>query len=247
MAGSFAAALLHTGCVSNKYADAKKDTPPAHLLNAAFAPSPLEAVLDSVITYNGPGSWKRDALWDEYVVTFHNPGNQPLSVSAAGLVDPAGAAQSPGGEPWTLEKDSKRLEQKYREAGLTFSRESDFDKLKLGTGLGIIVAGLGAGGAVATAGAMVFWAPVYFWASSARNHDHRALIEAEFTRRRIVMPLTLAPGETRTGSFYFPMTPRPRSLGLHWSAEQQAGETVLPLDFLRGLHDRATPPSSTAK
>ena len=50
------------------------------MLNVAFASAPLKATLSSLITYNGPGSWKRNAFWDEYVVplvrggyTFHHP------------------------------------------------------------------------------------------------------------------------------------------------------------------------------
>ena len=110
--------LASTGCVSSKYKEAKKDTPPPHLLNVPFPPASLEATLNTLVTYNGPGSWKRNAFWDEYVVTCHNPGRAPLTVSAATLTDFADASRSPGSKPWALEKESKNLEQKYKEAGL---------------------------------------------------------------------------------------------------------------------------------
>src|SRR5258708_7879003 len=86
--------LAFTGCVSSRYKEAGKSTPPPRLLNVAFAPAPLEAALSTLITYNGPGAWKRDAFWDEYVVTLHNPGSEPLTVSSAGLVDFVGAGRA---------------------------------------------------------------------------------------------------------------------------------------------------------
>src|ERR1700694_1237980 len=61
--------LASTGCVWSRYKEARKSTPLPQLLNVAFAPAPLEAALSTLITYNGPGSWKRHAFWAEYVVT----------------------------------------------------------------------------------------------------------------------------------------------------------------------------------
>jgi hypothetical protein len=78
--------------VSANYKFASKDTPPAHALNVHFPPATLEANLASVITDGGPGSWKREAFWDEYVVTLHNTGEQPLQVASVTLVDFAGTS-----------------------------------------------------------------------------------------------------------------------------------------------------------
>ena len=61
-------------------------------------------------------------------------------------------------------------------------------------------------------------------------------MEEEFSMRRLVLPLALAPGETRTGSFFFPMVPSPRSLSLHWSNSSGPGDAILALDSLHNLH-----------
>src|SRR5208283_1544404 len=122
IASALCAAFLTGGCVSSRYLEAKKDTPPPQLLNMPFAPSRLEAALNTVITYNGPGSWKRDAFWDEYVVTLHNPGGQILTITAVELTDLSGTARTAGDKPWKLEKESKTLEEKYRAAGVAFAR-----------------------------------------------------------------------------------------------------------------------------
>ena len=235
--------LLSTGCVSNKYKKAKSDIPPPQMLNVAFAPAPLEATLTTLITYNGPGSWKRDAFWDEYVVTLHNPGNQPLTVTTAGLTDFAGLARTAGGEPWALENESKTLERKYKDAGMAFVRYTAPGVLIVGAGASIIAASGGiavfgpvSAGASAAAAATLVAIPVYYIAVLTINHRNKVAMKNEFTRRRLALPLTLAPGETRTGSFFFPMVPSPRSLGLRWSTATTSGESVLPLDFLRNLH-----------
>jgi hypothetical protein len=70
---------------------------------------------------------------------------------------------------------------------------------------------------------------------------------AEFKRRRLALPLTLAPGETRTGSVFYPMVRNPSSLELRWSSESSSGQAALPLDFLRGLHVPTAPAESAPK
>lgn len=240
--------LLLTGCVSSRYQEAPKATPPPTLLNASFAPAPLEATLNTVITYNGPGSWKRDAYWDEYVVTLHNPGSQPLVVAPAGLVDFAGTLRPARIEPWALEKESKTLERQYKDIGIAFVRYTTPGVLIVGAGVAAISsAGIFSAAASGAATATVIVLPLYYVGVLTINHYNKVAMETEFNRRRLPLPLTLAPGETRTGSCFFPMVPNPRSLSLHWSTGQDTGESVLPLDFLRGLHVNAPAPAITAK
>jgi len=239
--------LTSTGCVSTRYKAAPKDTPPPRTLNVTFAPGTLEAALVSLITYNGPGSWKRDAFWDEYVVTLRNSGIVPLLVSDPGLVEFTGASRAVGSEPWALEKSSKTLERQYKDAGIAFVRYTAPGALIFGTGMAVALANTpffatwgpatasaGAGNAIAAATLVAL--PVYYGVVLTINHHNKIGMEKEFNRRRLVLPLLLAPGETRTGSLFFPMVPNPRSLRLAWAAGSTRGESVLPLDFLHGLH-----------
>ena len=64
---------------------------------------------------------------------------------------------------------------------------------------------------------------------------------AEFGRRRLALPLALAPGETRTGSLFFPMVRGPGSLALHGTGESAATTATLPLGFLSALHVPTAP------
>jgi hypothetical protein len=65
---------------------------------------------------------------------------------------------------------------------------------------------------------------------------NKAAIKQEFNRRRVPLPLTLAPGKTRSGSFFFPMVPNPQALTARWTSVAGDGETTLELHFLQGLH-----------
>jgi hypothetical protein len=235
-----AALCVLTGCLSASYKFAAKGTPPARALDVPFPAAPLDANLASVITYGSAGSWKREAFWDEYVVTFHNNGDQPLQLASVTLVDFAGTPQLPGDDPWALERESKTLERKYRDSGMAFARIAGPRVLTAAAEPAVIAgAGIGAAGAAVAATATAVALPIYAVTIWSINTHNKSAIKAEFYRRRLPLPLSLAPGETRTGSLFFPMVPNPRSMDLTWSNESGTGDSLLALDFLRGLHDTA--------
>ncbi|MGO9991171.1 MAG: hypothetical protein ACLPTF_01490 [Steroidobacteraceae bacterium] len=195
----------------------------------------------TLISYGGPGSWKREALWDEYVVTLVNHGERPFTIDSATLADSAGTPYAPGSDPWALEKQSKKLEKQYRDHGEAFLRAA---------GPGVLIVGVGAATASAAAGSTVFISagvagaamatvvvlPVYYLSVLGINHHNKKAVMTEFKRRRLPLPLTLAPGETRTGSLFYPMVRSPGSLALYWSNETGSATAVLPLEFLQALH-----------
>ena len=72
------------------------------------------------------------------------------------------------------------------------------------------------------------------------NMHNKKGITKEFNRRRLLLPLALGAGESRTGSFFFPTIPNPHALTLHWSNGSGEGDSALGLDFLEGLHVKGT-------
>ncbi len=242
--GLLGAGLLSSGCLATKYRMARKETPPPAVLNLAVNQPPVAAVLNTVIIYQGPGSWKRAAFWDEYVVTLRNEGDRPLTVTAATLTDYAGVPRAPGTDPWALEKQSKTLERKYRDAGVAFARNAGPGVVILSAGLaGVGAAGIMSAGAATVAAGTLVALPAYYVTVWAINSHNKAAVVAEFNRRRLVLPLTLAPGEQRTGSLFFPMVPDPRALDLRWTD----GEIRIPLEPLRGLHVKSPAPPPAPK
>jgi hypothetical protein len=240
------------GCIATKYKLAKKNTPPVQLLSVAFPPSaPLQPTLAALIIYGGPGSWKREALWDEYVLTLQNSGERAVTIDSMTLTDSDGMNVAAGVDPWALEKQSKILEKQYRASGLTFVRTAGPAVLIVGAGAAaaaattasVFVSAAAAGAALA--GIVVL--PVYYVSVWGINHHNKKAVMAEFTRRRLPLPLTIAPGETRTGSVFYPMVRNPRSLDLHWSSETGTGQAILLLDFLHGLHVPAAQASAATR
>lgn len=258
------AALTLTGCVSRGYKLADKNAPPPVALNLSSAPvaavapepadanaatsaAPAEAVVRTVIVYQGPGSWKREAYWDEYVVTVTNRGEAPLIVNGATLLALNGESTLPGEDPWKLERIGKTWWQ---------SNAGDQTKTYLllggGTvaGFGTVVASVFAGGgifapltggAAVAAGvgtAAVVALPLVAVGSVGLNIHRKHQVEAEFKRRRLVLPLTLAPGQSIDGSLFFRATPSPSELRLHTGAPDETRNVTVSLAPLASLHLR---------
>lgn len=229
--------MVLAACITTEYQASDRHTPPAVALNIASVAPPLDASLRTVIVYDGPGSWKRHALWDEYVLTVRNQGDATLVIAGIDLVDNSGARRQPGDDPWALEKESQTLEERYRRDGIEFARSEIPDALVFGAGAVGGAAGTLFSAVSATASsASVVGLPVYYIVVYGVNRNNKASAAAEFARRRLVLPLTLLGGEARTGSLFLPMAPNPQSLRLRWSGAGASSEMVLPLDRLHGLH-----------
>ena len=250
-----ATVLSFSGCVSRGYKLADKSVPPPVALNlvstlaanAAEAPPFAEATLQSVIAFRGPGSWKSEAYWDEYVVTIVNRSESPLVVTAVNLHSDKNEAVAPGTDPWALEKLSK----KWWETN-TAQQTGTYIALGAGTvASGVIAAtayaaaapatfggtvtAVGAGGAIGLAGALVL--PVVAGTSVVMNVKRKHQVEAEFDRRRLALPLSLVSGQTAQGSLFFRITPGPRRLIFTCVAGTAAPRDVtIDLTRLAGLH-----------
>lgn len=230
-----------TGCISNKYRAASALGAQPLRIDADLGGAPVKTQLNSVIVYQGPGTWKKAAYWDEFIVTLANNSAAGVTVTTASLVDYAGAIVPAGTDSWQLEKASQVQRDRYTKAGVSFALNTlGYAALTYGAvGAGMMVGatitstwgGLAAGATVGLVAVPVTAIVVY-----ANNQKHKHQIEAEFTRRRVVLPLEVAAGESRTGSFFFPMTVSPQALRLAWIKGGERGAIVLPLPMLAGMH-----------
>ena len=247
------ATLMVAGCVSNKYQAASALNAQPQPMNLPLGAEPVKSHLDAVIVFQGPGSWKKSAYWDEFLVTFTNDSPDPVTLTSASLVDYFSSVMPAGSDPWKLEKASQLQRDRYTNAGVNFALNTlGYAALTYGAaGAGMIVgaamtntwSGLAAG---ATVGLVAV--PVTAIVILANNQKHRHQIDAEFSRRRLALPLVLAPGETRRGSLFFPMTVSPQGLRLDWTKTSGRGTTLLPLPMLAGMHRKESgSPSPTPK
>jgi hypothetical protein len=235
MAACMAFALM--GCVtSKKYKMAKADAPPVQSLGWTVQAPVAELTLESLIVFKGPGTWKSEARWDEYVVKITNRSLVPLHISSVGLIDIIGETQVPGVNPWQLEKLSATNWDKYGGVGLSLLAGSGV------VGLAGFVAFTGApflGGAAAATAALALIpivAVVDITAVAFMNHSNKAEVQKEFNRRRLALPLMIDSDAAVQGSFFFPMTPGPQRLMVKGQAGEAPVELVLELKPLAGLH-----------
>lgn len=241
-----------TGCVSTKYKLAKRETPPT-ALNFKASRQSAEAVLHSVIVFDGPGSWKRKAYWDEYVLTVANRSAVALTIESATLIDYQDQRLSPGTEPWALEKQSKTWWQNAKSHDTGRIVTLGVGTAVVGTAVvataGTVVLGGAAGGIAAGAaaiGAAAIALPIYAVVSVVGNVKGRHRVEAEFERRLLGLPATIPPGQTAQGSLFFRITPGPKRLTLAGRSENEPLDLMLDLAPLAGLHFTAPTPAAPA-
>ncbi len=225
---------------SKKYRLANADTPPAQALGLGVATAPLELDLATVLVFKGPGSWKREARWDEYVVVLINHGEQAVVIESAELIDLQGQSRAPGDDPWKLEKLSRTNWDKYGKTGLNLVAGAGAVALYGGAVVGVgATAGLSAGaaaGGVALLGVIPVFAVVDVTTVAVMNHQNKVKVQEEFQRRRLGLPHTVPPDKAATGSLFFPMTPGPQRLIVHGREGEQPLEVVLELGPLATLH-----------
>lgn len=244
--------VLLSGCISEKYKMTRpNETAPAVVLNLTTSSSSVDASLNTVIAFQGPGSWKREAFWDEYVITIKNRGGKKLTVENASLVGLSEKPTTPWRDPWALEEASRDSE-KWR-FGLPKDGLTDVDHQMGGGfaafGAGALIGASGGGGAIggATAAALgggIFVLPVYIGGTIYGNISHRHAVEKEFQSRRLELPTTLSSEQAAHGSLFFPITPGPQRLTLRCTAEGATFEVAVDLASIADLHLKKNSPAT---
>ena len=234
LAGGLAACLvLFCGCVSMKYKAATKETAPVPL-NLTGEQAPVLVTVHSVIVYRGPGSWKRDAYWDEYLVSLANRGGTPATLESVALADFTGTLSAPSDSPWVLEKQSRTREEQLK------ANTKDV-LIQVGGGYVVLSAVMTGGLAVGGFAGGVLAMPVFVAGTIYSNVHHRHKIEDEFARRHLVLPALIPPGQTVQGSLFFRISPGPRQIAFLMQHDGAYLKVIVDLTPLAGLHLRAKP------
>lgn len=234
------ALIVAPGCVTTNLQKAETDTPPAMALNLPGNPGhPLQVQLDTVIVFDGPGSWKRRAYWDEYVLSFANTGPSRVVLLDAQLVDAHDLKLRPGADWKDLERQSADW----------FKRNATVENVALGAGLTAAGAAFGASTFVGYLAALGGAAPVLglaigvmvvsggvLYLMARPLEDSEKEIAAEFDRRRLGFPVVVRPNETTQGSVFFRITPSPQRLILGCEIDGSFTPVTIDLPALSHLH-----------
>ena len=238
--------MLITGCQSARFKLVKEknyvEPVPLSLTNAEENP---QVVVETVIVYQGPGSWKQEANWDEYILKFLNSTDTEIVFSAPQLIDFEATRLELGVDPWELEDLSLEREDRLIRMGTTIAKGALTGVLlSAGVGTVAITAALSinvAAGATVTAfgvgGALVaLAAPGYYGYSLFKNRSNRIEVERVFAERALDFPFTLAPGEAVVGSAFFPLAPGPQRLEVPYDRAGFSHVLTVDLSPLANLH-----------
>jgi hypothetical protein len=240
-----------TGCTSAKYKMADEDTPPPVPLNLIAQTESVEASLNTVIIYGGPGSWKREAYWDEYVLSVANRSAHPVVLASAEITDFQGTPVMPGEEPWELQEQSKAWVENYNSGTAGVVVGVGTASVMTGAFMGGVALATGGTGfvsgaalaSVAAPAAAIVALPVIGIGTILVNIEAKHEIEDEFQGRRLPLPLFIRPGQTVEGSLFFRITAGPKRLNLLFSGNDPGFELPIELTPLLGLHLEQKPMS----
>lgn len=249
-----------TSCVSAKYKMADENTPPPVPLNLSAESHSVNAQIDTVIIYGGPGFWKREAYWDKYLLTITNQGEHPVDLISATLIDFQGNPVMPGEDPWRIQEESKEWIENYDSGTTGIVLKTGAASVMTGTVLGGGLAAIAlssapgvttgaavAGAAVAVGAVTIIAAPIIILGTYSANAEARKQVEGEFQRRRLVLPATIQPGQVTHESLFFRITPGPQQLKLLFSGVEPGFDISVALTPLSDLHIDTKPEQKQAE
>ena len=251
--------LLLTACGGSKLVRKPAPLPERTAPLAAASDARLAAELQFVIVRNGPAAWAKNADWDEYLLGVRNLGSEPLRIEAVAVTDAQGHVNGTQADRRTLVAASKQATRRYRDSALRLEAGRGGTALIVtGVGAGVVAYGaataaatsaaLGAGGAAgggaaAAAGDLILAAPVLIGFGIVRAVNN-GKVNDRIEDLATSLPLTLAPGAESTLDLFFPLSPSPQQLVVHYHDGQ--GPHRLEVDtrqVLAGLHLPARAPS----
>lgn len=211
----------------------------------------LDTTLDWVIVRDGPGTWARNADWDEYLLTIKNLSGEPLTISSLTVVDMQQVAVAPEPNRKELVKGTKQALKRYKGSGVDVKAGRGTGTM-IAAGVGVTVVGVGVGAAAtlgtlgagaagvgsagAVAGGLLLIGPALAVGGVVRGMNNSA-VNNEIEQRQTVLPLNVDPGTERQADLFFPISPSPQRVELVYSDSN--GEHRLVIDtskVLQGLH-----------
>jgi hypothetical protein len=245
-------AALVTGCGGNKILKEPQSLELQGPL-VVSSDSRLAVALDWVIVRDGPGTWSKNADWDEYLLRLHNVSDEDITIKSLVVFDSLETRVESASDRKDLIKGSKRASKRYKKEGL---------KLQAGLGGGALAA---AGGATAAAGAAVVYGSSFYSGAAAVGAAgvliaapvmvvggvirgvNNSKVAKEIEKRSAEMPMVLGADDQAALHVFFPLAPSPVRMEVAYSDAD--ADNVLIVDTaeaLRGLHLHAPEEENTA-
>ena len=228
------ACTMLAGCASSRVLKAPVPTKEFDLGWEAAAPDGLSVAIDQVIVPNAGGSWVRDANWDEYAVTIVSDSQMPVEIQgielySAKLALPVQSSNSQ--EQLTIQRS--RLQQDLRDVGLVGGTgvASAGAAAAVASGVGATAAYVSAAtlAAVAVFPIAVIGGTSYVVSRRNRAKEDKVKIDHIFQERGLGIPVQINPGEQLRKSVFFPLTPDPTRLVVHYTVDGLSRELTVNL------------------
>lgn len=238
-------ACLLVGCGGTKVL---KEPQPLQVTQSLASASDqrVAATLDWVIVRDGPGTWAKNADWDEYLLSVNNQSDQPIRVTGLIVVDSLGASVESQAGRKQLVKSSKKTARQYKDIGIEIKAGRGAGTMLVG-GAAVTVAGIGVGattiglggasaGAATAAGGLLLLGPALAVGGVVRGVNN-SKVNSQIELRQTAMPLEISAGEEIGLDVFFPLAPSPKLVELIYT--DATGEHRLVIDtgeVLDGLH-----------
>ena len=208
------------------------------------------ATLDWVIVRNGPGSWAKNADWDEYLLRVKNRTDQPISVDRIVVFDSLDTEIVPEPGRKQLIKSSKKTARRYKGSGIKVKAGRGVGTLLIAgaavttvgvgaaaaTAYGSIMSGAAAGSAGAAAGGLLILGPALAVGGVVRGINN-SKVNKQIELRQTTLPVEIPPNEEANLDVSFPLAPSPDRVELRYT--DGTAEHTLVMDTsvaLGGLH-----------
>ncbi len=218
---------------------------------AAESDQRVTAILDWVIVRDGPGTWAKNADWDEYLLRVSNLSDQPIQVTRLIVVDSLNTRieSQPGRKQ--LVKGSKKTARRYKESGIKV-RAGRGAGTMLVAGAAVTVIGIGAASAAATGavmsgaaagagagaavGGLLLLGPALAVGGIVRGVNNSA-VNKQIEQRQTVLPLEISASEELTLDVFFPLAPSPGMVEVIYTDANSENSLIIDTSAaLNGLH-----------
>ncbi len=220
--------FIVAGCASTRYIANPSQPPPD--LGLQSSADGIEARLHYIITPNGPGSWIKDAIWNEWVISVRNSSKSDITITDISLIDPRGVyVYSVYPSLAALQSASRNVLNEYKDwYANSVATEVTTNVAAQAVAKSAVKAAVDTHSNAPIYGAVYgvgYLSTVPSLVGDYRKEKDKKQIEAEFKKRTLLWPFSLSEGGAVQGSVFFPMIPQPKALVLNcvtatWARQQ---------------------------
>jgi len=212
----------------------------------------INVSLDTLIVRDGPGSWARNADWDEYQLTIQNLSGAPLLLDQIVVIDSFSEPVAADASRKSLVRSSREVVRRHEDADIDIKAGAGSGVL-LGSGAAVSAMGIGTvslastgalisggtasvGSLTAVASGLLIAGPALITTGVVRSVNN-AKVNEQIEVRHTPLPLHLAADEQASLKLFFPIVPSPKQLLLSYSDGTSEHRMIVDTSSrLDGLH-----------